>query len=44
MNELNQNLAENLSLLFLELKDEVIKGLQNYMQVNGLLFEAANNL
>ena len=40
MNELNQNLAESLGIFFLELRDEVIKGLQDYLN-NGLSFETA---
>ena len=39
MNELNQNLAENLGTFLFELRDEVIKGLQDYIQMNGLTFE-----
>ena len=39
MNELNQNLAENLGMFLLELRDEVVKGLQEYVQMNGLSFE-----
>lgn len=40
MNELNQNLAENLSLFLMELRDEVVKGLQDYMQQSGLALES----
>ncbi len=39
MNEVNQNIAENLGLFLLELKDEVIKGLQEYIKLNGLSLE-----
>ena len=39
MNEVNQNIAENLGLFLLELKDEVIKGLQEYINLNGLSLE-----
>ncbi len=37
MNEKNQNLAENLGAFLLELKDEVIKGLQEFMKLSGSL-------
>ncbi len=33
MNELNQNLAENLGVFFTDLREEVIKGLQEYMKI-----------
>ena len=32
MNELNQNLAENLGDFFEMLSDEVVKGLQRYLE------------
>ncbi len=35
MNELNQSLAENLSIFLFELRDEVIKGLKEYIKLNG---------
>ena len=31
MNELNQNLAENLGTFLMEFRDEVIKGLEDYL-------------
>ena len=40
MNELNQNLAENISLFLMELRDEVVKGLQDYVQQSGLALES----
>ena len=41
MNELNQNLAENIGTFLLELKDEVVKGLQEYVQQSsGLALES----
>ncbi len=39
MNEVNQSVAENLGLFFSELRDEVIKGLQEYINLKGLSFE-----
>ena len=32
MNEINQNLAENLGRFLLQLSDEVVKGLQPYIE------------
>lgn len=37
MNELNQNLAENINNLLSGLKDEVILGLQQYMNLGTAL-------
>ncbi len=37
MNELNQNLAENLGKFLLEFRDEVVKGLQEYLTLNSSL-------
>ena len=37
MNELNRNLAENLGNFLMGFRDEVIKGLQNYLQFNAVL-------
>ncbi len=37
MNEMNQNLVENLGVFLLEFRDEVIKGLQEYLQLNSNL-------
>lgn len=37
MNELNQNLAENLGAFLMGFRDEVIKGMQEYMQLNSAL-------
>ncbi len=34
MNELNQNLAENIENFLLGFRDEVVKGLQEYLQLN----------
>ncbi len=39
MNEVNQNVAENLGLFLSELKEEVVKGLQEYFKLNGLSLE-----
>ena len=33
MNELNQNLAENLGLFLMGFRDEVVKALQSYTEV-----------
>ena len=33
MNELNQVLAENLGEFFMELSDEVVRGLQRYLEI-----------
>lgn len=37
MNELNTNLAENLGTFFSEMKDEVAKGLLEFLQLNNNL-------
>lgn len=37
MNELNQNLAENLGAFLLGFRDEVVNGLQEYLQLNNNL-------
>ncbi len=37
MNELNQNLAENLGAFLMGFRDEVVKGMQEYIQLNGNL-------
>ncbi len=37
MNELNQNLAENLGAFLMGFRDEVVKGMQEYIQMNGNL-------
>lgn len=34
MKELNQNLAENLGMFLLGFRDEVVKGLQEYLSAN----------
>lgn len=34
MNELNQNLAENLGAFLFGFRDEVVKGLQEYLRIN----------
>ncbi len=39
MNELNQNLSECIGAFFSEVKDEVIKGLEEYFIINNLKFE-----
>ena len=39
MNDMNQNLAENLSNFLFNLKDDVVKGLQDYIRNNTPLFE-----
>ena len=37
MNELNQNLAENLAVFLMGFRDEVVKGLQEYLFLNKAL-------
>lgn len=37
MNELNQNLAENLGAFLMGFRDDVVKGMQEYIQLNGSL-------
>lgn len=37
MNELNQNLAENLENFLFSLRDEVVKGLQEYIELSNTL-------
>lgn len=37
MKELNQNLAENLGEFLFALRDDVVKGLQTYLDKNNLL-------
>lgn len=37
MNELNQNLAENLGTFLMGFRDEVVKGMQEYIQLNSNL-------
>jgi len=37
MNELNKNLAENLGTFLFDFKDEVVKGLEEYLRLNSNL-------
>ncbi len=34
MNELNQNLSENLSVFLMGFRDDVVKGIQEYLKLN----------
>lgn len=37
MNEVNQNLAENIGNFLLGFRDEVVKGIEEYLIINGNL-------
>ncbi len=39
MNEFNQTLAESVGNFLLEFRDDVVKGLQEYLMLNGVTVE-----